>query len=85
MKSIIFYVKNDNNYHECTIFPNGPRIPGTLGCDGIILLITMTNGWKIKTNDLWYERFYTELDPNVLIGSVSLNNNNEITDESFIY
>ena len=85
MKSVIFYVKNDNNYHECTIFPNGPRIPGTLGCDGIILLLTMTNGWKIKTNDLWYTcHNIIDLPIDAKIASVSVSNN-EIVDESFIF
>ena len=83
--TIVFFVKVDNGYHKCIIYKNGPRNSFMKGCGGSEMIITISNGWKIKTNDLWYERFYTELDPNVLIGSVSLNNNNEITDESFIY
>ena len=82
---LTFYVKNDNNYHECAIFTNGQRISGTLGCDGIILLVTMTNGWKIKTNDLWYMcHNIIDLPINAKIASVSVSNN-EIVDESFIY
>ena len=85
MNTIKFFVKVDNGYHECIIFKNGPRNNFMKGCGGSEMIITMSNGWKIKTNDLWYDRFYNEIAPNVLMGSVSLNYNNEITDESFIY
>jgi hypothetical protein len=49
------------------------------------MIITMSNGWKIVTNDLWYDKFYNEPEPNSLIGTVNINANSEIPDESFIY
>ena len=80
-----FFVKVDGGYHKCFIFKNGRRNNMFKGCGGSEMIITMSNGWKIITNDLWYDKFYNELDPNSLIGTGSLNYNNEIADESFIY
>ena len=83
--TIEFFVKMNGGYNKCIIYKNGPRNTLMKGCCGMEMIITMSNGWKIATNDLWYDKFYTELDPNVLIGTVSLNYNKEISDESFIY
>ena len=83
--TIEFFVKVNDGYNMCIIYKNGPRNTYIKGCGGMEMIITMSNGWKITTNDLWYDRFYKELDPNVLIGTVSLNVNHEISDESFIY
>jgi hypothetical protein len=85
MNAIAFFVKVGDVYHKCFIFRNGPRYQSIKGCGGMEMIITMSNGWKIKTNDLWYDKIHNEIEPDSIIGTVSVNSNNEITDESYIY
>ena len=85
MNAIEFFVKVGDIYHKCFIFRNGPRYQFIKGCGGMEMIITMSNGWKIKTNDLWYDKIHNEIATDALIGKVSVNSNNEITDESYMY
>ena len=81
-----FFVKVDGGYHKCFIFKNGRRNNVFKGCGGTEMIITMSNGWKIVTNDLWYEDItYLDLPINALTGIVEVNVNDEPVDETYIY
>ncbi len=82
---IEFFVKVGENYCNCFIFREHQRYSFIKGCDGMEMIITMSNGWTIKTNDLWYEKTYKNIQIDSLIGTVSLNTDHKITNESYIY
>ena len=84
--NLVFYAKTTecNNYHECFVSRSGPRSGLMKGCGGAELLITITNGLKIKTNDLWYINYNVKLPENSIIGTVSIYCN-EIVDETIMY
>ena len=66
---------------HCVIYKNHRRFEYLLGCSGNLLIIKLSDGRKIKTNDLWY----IENNKNfILTGEVSIYNN-EIADEVYIY
>ena len=83
--TIEFFVKMNGGYNKCIIYKNGPRNTLMKGCCGMEMIITMSNGWKIATNDLWYDKIHNEIATDALTGKVSVNSNNEITDESYMY
>ena len=82
---IEFFVKVGENYCNCFIFCEHQRYPHIKGCGGMEMVITISNGRTIKTNDLWYGKTYSDIRIDSIIGTVSLNTDNKITDESYIY
>ena len=82
----VFYKKFDYLYRECIIYKDNQRYPMIKGCGVITLLVTLSDGRKIRTNDLWYEDItYLDLPINALTGIVEVNVNDEPVDETYIY
>ena len=71
---------------HCVIYKNHRRFEYLLGCSGNLLIIKLSDGRKIRTNDLWYEDItYLDLPINALTGIVEVNVNDEPVDETYIY
>ena len=85
MDHIVFYKKIDFMYLECLIYKKKQRYPVIKGCGGISLIVTLSDGRKIRTNDLWYEDSYIKLPLNSLTGIVEVNTNDDPVDETYIY
>jgi hypothetical protein len=99
---MIFYMKSESNnefcFTKCKIYKNGPRYNTNLrGCDGNLIIIKLSDGRFIKTNDLWYEldgpfneTSFKTISINDLIGEVIPIDYKEVdklfnVDEEYIY
>jgi hypothetical protein len=84
-KFIKFYQKTkDSIWREWIIFTDGPKT-SLRGCYGNILLVQLSDGRKIKTNDLWHSNYFSILPKNSLSGEISIYTQGVDVDETYIY
>ena len=77
---------NEIVYTEYRIYTNGPRYKTTLrGFCGSKIVVTLSNGKKIRTNDLWSEMEWIKDVPKYEITGTCEFNENETVDETYIY
>ena len=80
---IVFYQKTSDIWREWSIFTDGPKNPWR-GCCGNIMMISLSNGKQIMTNDLWHTNYVEVLPDNALLGDVSIYTQG-VPDETYIY
>ena len=80
-RTFISFTCNQNSLNTCFVYTDGPRYDQFKGCAGNLLIITLSDGRIIVTNDLWYETYV----PGCNLSGTVRTYNNEIVSESYVY
>jgi hypothetical protein len=78
---IQFYKKNENSYTQCRIITKQGFVKG---CFGNVLIVTLSDGRKIRANNVWVMREISILPENALTGKMCIDYKNETVDENYI-